>query len=194
MLKKIFFVVLLGLSSLIFARDITEIKSLSFDVAETNLTREKKSTVRYSIDIKLPSTIKKVIYFPEINKGEQYIYKGTNKTVYIPAFNQIKHTETDGDENLIVEAIKKILQEYKQNATFRNNYEEQKVLNVSLNERNGIGIQSYQVVDEYILPKTIYIYDGKNKIFELSIADVQTNLDFSDEHFTVHKSENEAEK
>ena len=93
-MKKIILLTYFLFQVLVFSatKSLSTIKTLKFSVNEITTVNSKKRELKYSIDFKLPNKIKKEVLYPDLNKGEIYIYdySKNKKSVYLPIFNEIK--------------------------------------------------------------------------------------------------------
>ena len=114
-MKKYLILLFILIQGLIFSatKSLSDIKTLRFDVVEKTNIKSKKREISYKIDFILPNKIKKEVIAPELNKGEIYIYdySQNKKVVYLPMFNEVKETQIVDDENRIIKAINKIIEE-----------------------------------------------------------------------------------
>ena len=60
---------------------ISDIKNLAFSTQEILVVNGKERETKYDIKFQVPDKIKKEITFPELNKGELYIYNKNEKTI-----------------------------------------------------------------------------------------------------------------
>lgn len=184
-MKKILTLFVL-LTCFVSAKSLNDLKTISFNVEEKNKTN-KSSELRYHIDMELPNKIKKLVTFPEINKGEQYLYVRDKKIVYLPVFDQESEMKITKDENLVVVTLNNILKNYKEDKIFRKNYDKQEKISLSVSENLSVNIISYQVVDDYVLPKNIEILDKKTKIADITVSDISCNPKLTTENFKFTK-------
>ena len=114
-MKKYLILLFILIQGLVFSatKSLSDIKTLKFDVVEKTTIKSKKREISYKIDFILPNKIKKEVTVPELNKGEIYIYdySKNKKVVYLPMFNEVKETQIVDDENRIIKAINKIIEE-----------------------------------------------------------------------------------
>ena len=129
-MKKFLIVLFILVQGLIFAagKNLADIKTLKFDVVEKTIIKSKKRELTYKIDFILPNKIKKEVIAPKLNKGEIYMYdySANKKSVYLPMFNETKESEIVDDENRIIKAINKIIEEEKTNKNFKQKYNAKK--------------------------------------------------------------------
>ena len=167
-MKKYLILLFILIQGLIFSatKSLSDIKTLRFDVVEKTNIKSKKREISYKIDFILPNKIKKEVIAPELNKGEIYIYdySQNKKVVYLPMFNEVKETQIVDDENRIIKAINKIIEEEKKNKEFSKNYNAKKPQNLNIDEQVTVDILSYIEVEGYILPEVVDIKDGGTKV------------------------------
>ena len=158
-------------------KTLSDIKTLKFDVVEKTNIKSKKREISYKINFILPNKIKKEVIAPELNKGEIYIYdySENKKVVYLPIFNEVKETQIVDDENRIIKAINKIIEEEKKNKEFSKNYNAKKPQNLNIDEQVTVDILSYIEVEGYILPEVVDIKDSGTKVGNIKISNLQIN-------------------
>ena len=178
-MKKYLILLFILIQGLIFSatKSLSDIKTLRFDVVEKTNIKSKKREISYKIDFILPNKIKKEVIAPELNKGEIYIYdySQNKKVVYLPMFNEVKETQIVDDENRIIKAINKIIEEEKKNKEFSKNYNAKKPQNLNIDEQVTVDILSYIEVEGYILPEVVDIKDNGTKIGNIKISNLQIN-------------------
>ena len=147
-MKKFLIVLFILIQGLIFAaeKNLADIKTLKFDVVE-------------------------------LNKGEIYMYdySANKKSVYLPMFNETKESEIVDDENRIIKAINKIIEEEKTNKNFKQKYNAKKAQSLNIDKQISITISTYLEVDGYIFPETVQIKDSGTKIADVKISNLQIN-------------------
>lgn len=178
-MKKYLILLFILIQGLIFSatKSLSDIKTLRFDVVEKTNIKSKKREISYKIDFILPNKIKKEVIAPELNKGEIYIYdySQNKKVVYLPMFNEVKETQIVDDENRIIKAINKIIEEEKKNKEFSKNYNAKKPQNLNIDEQVTVDILSYIEVEGYILPEIVDIKDSGTKVGNIKISNLQIN-------------------
>ena len=178
-MKKYLILLFILIQGLIFSatKSLSDIKTLRFDVVEKTNIKSKKREISYKIDFILPNKIKKEVIAPELNKGEIYIYdySQNKKVVYLPMFNEVKETQIVDDENRIIKAINKIIEEEKKNKEFSKNYNAKKPQSLNIDEQVTVDILSYIEVEGYILPEVVDIKDNGTKIGNIKISNLQIN-------------------
>ena len=178
-MKKYLILLFILIQGLVFSatKSLSDIKTLKFDVVEKTNIKSKKREISYKIDFILPNKIKKEVTAPELNKGEIYIYdySKNKKVVYLPMFNEVKETQIVDDENRIIKAINKIIEEEKKNKEFSKNYNAKKPQSLNIDEQVTVDILSYTEVGGYILPEVVDIKDGGTKVGNIKISNIQIN-------------------
>ena len=187
-MKKYLILLFIVIQGLIFSatKSLSDIKTLRFDVVEKTNIKSKKREISYKIDFILPNKIKKEVIAPELNKGEIYIYdySQNKKVVYLPMFNEVKETQIVDDENRIIKAINKIIEEEKKNKEFSKNYNAKKPQNLNIDEQVTVDILSYIEVEGYILPEVVDIKDGGTKVGNIKINNIKINPILDNKVFT----------
>ena len=178
-MKKYLILLFILIQGLVFSatKSLSDIKTLRFDVVEKTNIKSKKREISYKIDFILPNKIKKEVTAPELNKGEIYIYdySKNKKVVYLPMFNEVKETQIVDDENRIIKAINKIIEEEKKNKEFSKNYNAEKPQSLNIDEQVTVDILSYIEVEGYILPEVVDIKDSGTKVGNIKISNLQIN-------------------
>lgn len=178
-MKKYLVLLFIFIQGLVFSatKSLSDIKTLKFDVVEKTNIKSKKREISYKIDFILPNKIKKEVTAPELNKGEIYIYdySKNKKVVYLPMFNEVKETQIVDDENRIIKAINKIIEEEKKNKEFSKNYNAKKSQSLNIDEQVTVDILSYIEVEGYILPEVVDIKDSGTKVGNIKISNLQIN-------------------
>ena len=178
-MKKYLILLFILIQGLVFSatKSLSDIKTLKFDVVEKTNIKSKKREISYKIDFILPNKIKKEVTAPELTKGEIYIYdySKNKKVVYLPMFNEVKETQIVDDENRIIKAINKIIEEEKKNKEFSKNYNAKKPQSLNIDEQVTVDILSYIEVEGYILPEVVDIKDSGTKVGNIKISNLQIN-------------------
>ena len=187
-MKKYLILLFILIQGLVFSatKSLSDIKTLKFDVVEKTNIKSKKREISYKIDFILPNKIKKEVTAPELNKGEIYIYdySKNKKIVYLPMFNEVKETQIVDDENRIIKAINKIIEEEKKNKEFSKNYNAKKPQSLNIDEQVTVDILSYIEVEGYILPEVVDIKDGGTKVGNIKINNIKINPILDNKVFT----------
>ena len=104
--------------------------------------------------------------------------------MYLPLFNEDKENEIVDDENRIIKAINKIIEEEKKNKEFSKNYNAKKPQNLNIDEQVTVDILSYIEVEGYILPEVVDIKDGGTKVGNIKINNIKINPILDNKVFT----------
>ena len=178
-MKKFIILLFVFIQGLVFSttKSLSDIKTLKFDVIEKTNVKSKKREISYKIDFMLPNKIKKEVTAPELNKGEIYLYdySANKKVVYLPMFNEVKETQIIDEENRIIKAINKIIEEEKKNKEFSKNYNAKKPQSLNIDDQVIVDILSYVEVEGYILPEVVDIKDDGTKVGNIKISNIQIN-------------------
>ena len=178
-MKKFIILLFIFIQGLVFSitKSLSDIKTLKFDVIEKTNVKSKKREISYKIDFMLPNKIKKEVTAPELNKGEIYLYdySANKKVVYLPMFNEVKETQIIDEENRIIKAINKIIEEEKKNKEFSKNYNAKKPQSLNIDDQVIVDILSYVEVEGYILPEVVDIKDDGTKVGNIKISNIQIN-------------------
>ena len=178
-MKKFLILLFILIQGIVFSatKSLSDIKTLKFNVVEKTTVKSKKREISYKIDFILPNKIKKEVTAPDLNKGEIYLYDYTTnqKVVYLPMFNEVKETQIVDEENRIIKAINKIIEEEKKNKEFSKNYSAKKAQSLNIDGQVTVDILSYLEVEGYILPEVVDIKDGGTKVGNIKISNIQIN-------------------
>ena len=178
-MKKFIILLFIFIQGLVFSttKSLSDIKTLKFDVIEKTNVKSKKREISYKIDFMLPNKIKKEVTAPELNKGEIYLYdySANKKVVYLTMFNEVKETQIIDEENRIIKAINKIIEEEKKNKEFSKNYNAKKPQSLNIDDQVIVDILSYVEVEGYILPEVVDIKDDGTKVGNIKISNIQIN-------------------
>ena len=178
-MKKFLILLFILIQGIVFSatKSLSDIKTLKFNVVEKTTVKSKKREISYKIDFMLPNKIKKEVTAPDLNKGEIYLYDYTTnqKVVYLPMFNEVKETQIVDEENRIIKAINKIIEEEKKNKEFSKNYSAKKPQSLNIDGQVTVDILSYLEVEGYILPEVVDIKDGGTKVGNIKISNIQIN-------------------
>ena len=187
-MKKFLILLFILIQGIVFSatKSLSDIKTLKFNVVEKTTVKSKKREISYKIDFMLPNKIKKEVTAPDLNKGEIYLYDYTTnqKVVYLPMFNEVKETQIVDEENRIIKAINKIIEEEKKNKEFSKNYSAKKAQSLNIDGQVTVDILSYLEVEGYILPEVVDIKDGGTKVGNIKISNIKINPILDNKVFT----------
>lgn len=188
-MKKIFILILMMASMLSYAsKDLATLNTLKFNTVEKQLINGREKKLEYKIGIDFPDKVKKEMTFPEMNKGEIYIYNSGKKQIYLPIFDEIREMKSDSDENNIIKTLNKI-RDLSNSSKVKKEYQNKKLksLYIDDNQRISIVIKEYTEVEGYVLPKIIEVKDGDISLGTISISDIEINPIFSENEFKIKK-------
>ncbi len=189
-MKKIYIILFLVLCNVILAspKSLSTLKNLKFLVEEKTKLNNKERQLKYSIIFDLPNKIRKEIIFPEINKGEIYVYNDLKKIMYLPVFDEYKETEINGEENQVIQAVNKIIKLEQVDKKFRAKYFAKKEQEVFIDEYTKLTIKKYTEKENYILPKEMHIEDSLNNIIaDIILHKIGVNQDIKKDTFILEK-------
>lgn len=164
---------------------IEKVKNFSFEVTEVNYIGKKQKKILYKVQMSLPNSFKKEILFPELNKGEIYLYTGKTKTVYLPMFEQKKTTNLEQDELQALQVIDLLVKRLSSDKKFRRVYYDKKKVDFVLEGDYRVVIESYFDMKEYIFPKKWSVQEKGQKILELQLSKVAINPSFTERDFQI---------
>ena len=164
---------------------ISNIKNLAFSTQETLVVNSGERETGYDVKFQVPDKIRKEITFPEMNKGELYIYNGNEKTIYLPIFQQVTHEKISSDENRIIEVINYIFEKEKKDINFRKKYYNSEIKEISLEDGVTIKFNKFTKIDGYLLPISFELFDNEIKIGVINIENYQINPEFDGKEFVL---------
>ncbi|EHO17902.1 hypothetical protein HMPREF9466_02738 [Fusobacterium necrophorum subsp. funduliforme 1_1_36S] len=179
--------VFLIFSCILFGKEykpLEQVKKFSFEVTEINYIGKNKK-ILYFVQMSLPHVFKKEILFPDLNKGEIYLYKENMKTVYLPMFEQKKTMKLEKEELQVLDVIKILAKQLSTDMAFRKEYYDKKNVEFILNENYKAVIQSYSEIDQYLFPKKWLLEEKGQKILELTLSKIEINPNFTERDFQV---------
>lgn len=164
---------------------IENVKSFRFQVQEENFSGKNQRELKYEVLVNLPDQFKKIVSFPEMNAGEVYLYKGEEKKVYLPIFDQVKTSKIEGNENEVFKMINSLIKKLKTDQKFKKKYYAQEKITFDLDKTYKIELNHYLVVDNYVFPSEWSIQENGTKIMDLHITEVQIAPKFSEKDFQI---------
>lgn len=193
-MKKLIFIFLLltNISSYAF-KELSTLKTLKFDVKETQISygtnKNQEKLIEYSITLEFPDKIRKELYYPKINKGEIYLYNGNKKTIYLPIFDEFRESEIDGNENQIIKVLNN-LKNIEKDPIKKKKYQQKALDSLFLdNTQVEVKIKKYIEIDDYILPQEVEVYDNGLKLAMLKIEQIFVNLKLEKNIFELKNEE-----
>ena len=182
MRKKLIVLLFLILGACVFSKDMGKIKSISALVEENTHYNNRKTYKKYRIKSIIPDKIRKEMLAPEINSGEVYVYRGSEKQIYYPILEQTVSQKIDKDENFIIKVIKDL--ENPEKLTILR--EDKLTKAISYNSGLEIKFQDYEKIGDYDFPKNIKVYDQESLISELSFKEVELDIDLCESEFQLN--------
>ncbi len=192
-MKRWYICLIFMLSTMLYgqSKSLSSLKKLRFTVDEKVKMNNKKREKKYNIIFEIPNRVRKEIIFPEINRGEIYIYNNSKKITYLPIFDEYKVTEIDGEENQIIQAVNKIIELEKTDKKFKKKYLKKEKQTLFLDKNTKVVLKDYKEVGNYILPQKIKIEDSLNNIeVDVSLNKIKVNDDeIAEETFVLENKE-----
>lgn len=167
---------------------LSQIKTMKFYVNEIAYNNGKEIKSEYEVILKLPDKIKKTVFFPEMNKGEIYLYENGMKTVYLPFFKQFTQQKANADENRIINFFKEIISLDKTDKTFKEKYYSKNLNELKMSTGETIKFNKLELADNFLIPRDIEIQDKGIKIANLSLKEIKINNTFSENEFKLEKN------
>ncbi|MGL4307360.1 MAG: LolA family protein [Cetobacterium sp.] len=157
---------------------------------ENTAINNRKIEKKYNIQLIIPNLLKKEMVFPEMNKGEIYLYKDGKRYVYLPIFNEVSEDRSDSDTNNFLNIMNYIIKETKENKEFRKNYYEGKIKKLSLKDNIIVNLLEYKSIEGYLLPTKIDVYSGKEKMGTLIFSNIKINQNLKEDDFKITDGNN----
>jgi outer membrane lipoprotein-sorting protein len=185
MKKLIFFIFIMSIS--LFAKGVDgfeKIKTFRATITESSNLNNQKKTKEYHILALLPDQLKKEMISPSINKGEIYVYKGKNKTIYYPLLEQIIEQKIDENENYTLRFIRD-LSSHTDNPNFKLIKSNNQVKEIVYNDGITIKFESFTTINEIKFPTHVKIFDNSMEVSDLMIKDIEINLPVSKKELSI---------
>ncbi|MGL6114625.1 MAG: LolA family protein, partial [Cetobacterium sp.] len=182
--------IILGINILASNKELSTIKDLQGFVLENTAINNRKIEKKYNIQLIIPNLLKKEMVFPEMNKGEIYLYKDGKRYVYLPIFNEVSEDRSDSDTNNFLNIMNYIIKETKENKEFRKNYYEGKIKKLSLKDNIIVNLLEYKSIEGYLLPTKIDVYSGKEKMGTLIFSNIKINQNLKEDDFKITDGNN----
>ncbi|WP_426709996.1 LolA family protein [Cetobacterium sp. SF1] len=182
--------IILGINILASNKELSTIKDLQGFVLENTAINNRKIEKKYNIQLIIPNLLKKEMVFPEMNKGEIYLYKDGKRYVYLPIFNEVSEDRSDSDTNNFLNIMNYIIKETKENKEFRKNYYEGKIKKLSLKDNIIVNLLEYKSIESYLLPTKIDVYSGKEKMGTLIFSNIKINQNLKEDDFKITDGNN----
>ena len=124
---------------------------------------------------------------PSINKGEVYLYVGTNKTIYYPLLDQIINQKVTEDENYTLKFIRD-LQSYEDNPGFKITKSNNQIKEIIYDDGVIIKFEAFSKINGINFPIHVRILDGTIEISELVIKNIEINIPISKKDFSLYEA------
>ncbi|MGM0507735.1 MAG: LolA family protein [Fusobacteriota bacterium] len=175
MIKKHIIIFFLVISSFLLGNQFKEVESFNAKTTETTLKNNKTTVTKYKLKLKFPDMVYKEITYPEMNRGEVYLYVENEKKIYYPLLEQIITQEIDENENQILGVLRDLKESEKT--------EEIKFLEYE----NGTKIlfNNYKKINGINFPTTVKIYEENNLISKLEFSDIKINSKLNKKDFQI---------
>ncbi|MBZ4682680.1 MAG: hypothetical protein PWP46_358 [Fusobacteriaceae bacterium] len=172
-MKKIFFILFIIFSTFIYSNELKNLKSFKSFVEESTYLEKDIKVKKYNLIVKFPDKLYKEITFPEVNKGEKYIYNDKIKKTYYPLFDQ--YIEEPIEEDTILDYINFI----------KNDFNIEENINVKVEYDNGYSILIREVseISEIKFPKLIEIYEKNVLIKKIKFFNIEIDSSIDEKIF-----------
>ena len=185
MKKLILYFFIFSLS--LFAIDKNEfnkIDTFKAIITETSHLNNRIKVKEYEVLADLPDKLIKKMISPSINKGEVYLYNGSDKTIYYPLLEQTINQQINEDENYTLKFIRD-LKSYDKNKDFQIVKFNNKIQKIVYNDGITIKFEAFSKINEINFPTHVRILDGNTEISELIIKDIEINIPVFKKDFSL---------
>lgn len=171
----------------LFAEDKNNFKQVNtfkaIIIENTHLNKRSK-TKKYQVLANLPDKLIKKMISPSINKGEIYLYNGSNKTIYYPLLEQTIDQKINEDENYTLKFIRD-LKSNDENTDFKVIKSDDQIKKIIYNDGITIKFESFSKINGINFPTHVRILDENIEISELVIKDIEINIPLSKKDFSL---------
>lgn len=195
-MKKIAIIFVI-LSTVIFSEinpgssGLSTLKTIKARVKEENyFINNDKVVSDYMLFLQLPDKIKKIQSFPEINKGEIYIYSNGIKTTYLPFFDQVSEEKVSLNEKNIINYLNEIVNLEKNNKKFREDYLTKEVVVIKKENGELIELKTITKIDNVYIPTEINVFKDKNQLINIKLEQVEINPILKKDEFKLENEKN----
>lgn len=171
----------------IFAEDKNEfnkINTFKAIIIENSHLNNRTKTKEYEILADLPDKLIKKMISPSINKGEIYLYNGSDKTIYYPLLEQTIDQKINADENYTLKFIRD-LKSSDEDVDFKVVKSNNQIKKIVYNDGITIEFESFSKINEINFPTHVRILDRNIEISELIIKDIKINIPISKKDFSL---------
>lgn len=174
-MKKLIIFLLLSITLYSASERISNIKSIYSEVTETVYLNNEKKEKRYTIEYIAPEYLRKEILFPNVNKGEIFQYENNETKIYIPLFDEVVVEKKRDDFGNFLSIIKNLKEKDKNDSKFRDSYYQKKVKELKYQNTYTARLKEYEIIDGFLLPVKIEIFERENKVAELILKNSKVN-------------------
>jgi outer membrane lipoprotein-sorting protein len=188
-MKKIIFLIFI-ISISLFAKNkngYDKINTFKATIVESSNLNNKKRSKEYTVLALLPDQLKKEIISPAMNKGEVYLYDGTNKTIYYPLLEQTIEQKIDADENYTLKFIRDLRSETT-NADFELVKSNNQVKEIRYNDGIIIKFESFTTIEGIEFPTHVKVFDKTIEISDLVIKDISINIPIEKKDLSIDET------
>lgn len=166
---------------------LSEIKTMNFIVKEEVKTNNDVKTKIYNVKYVLPDRLKKEIIYPEMNKGEIYIYSQGKKFVYLPFFNEVTEEKGDIEGDYIANIVTKIRNREKTDKVFKEKYNRGEITEMAFEGNLKTRFKKFQRINGYTIPVEVEIYDNNQMVAKISLSQISLNTPVNSQEFIIKK-------
>jgi len=164
--------------------DFKKINTFKAIIIENTRLNNRKKTKEYQVLANLPDELIKKMISPSINKGEIYLYNGSDKTIYYPLLEQTIDQKINKDENYTLKFIRD-LQSHDKNTNFKLVKFDNQIQKIIYNDGITIKFESFSKINGINFPTHVRILDENIEISELIIKDIEINIPVSKKDFSL---------
>jgi len=188
-MKLIFSLLFIFLVEMIFGNNFSDLENFKSLVTQKTFLNNKVKEKKYEMVVKFPDLIYKKTLFPEINKGEIYVYNKNKKYIYYPLLEQNISQEIDESENEFLEILKELKgnnKGEKKNKIISN--EKGLIKEIVFDTGEIIKFENYIKIKDIYFPESIDIYDENEVIVsKMKFDKITLNQKISNEIFEIGK-------
>ncbi|TDT69149.1 hypothetical protein EV215_1491 [Hypnocyclicus thermotrophus] len=172
-MKKIISIMFIVFNVFIYGKELINIKSFKSFVEEETFIEKNVKIKKYNLIVEFPDKLYKEVIYPEINKGEKYIYNNNVKKTYYPLLEQ--YIEEPIEEDNILDYINFI----------KNDFDIEENINIKVEYDNGysILIRDVEEIGGIKFPKLIEIYEKNIIIKKIRFFDIEIDKNIDENLF-----------
>ncbi|MEI6857526.1 hypothetical protein [Psychrilyobacter sp.] len=164
--------------------DFKKINTFKAIIIENTRLNKRTKTKEYQVLADLPDKLIKKMISPAINKGEIYLYNGSDKTIYYPLLEQTIDQKINIDENFTLKFIRD-LKSHDENVNFRVIKSNNQIQKIIYNDGITIKFESFSKINGINFPTHVRILDENIEVSELIIKDIEINIPVSKKDFSL---------